>query len=199
MEQRKTYTPINLKHSFYTVKDGNRRVEFVSAVLRAVISPNPKVSPTATTKNGKPVIEFVTPVKNRGGLIRNWFGVAPIEKEDRNGNPTFWVRVSAWESVADRLGKLVAKHPNCVVIVIGKMEVTEGTDDEGNPRVYVNVTADDFWFIRDIGNKGTDAASTGGEAQIPEAKASSTDSSSSFSTPGFEELDDEEEDGELPF
>ncbi len=215
-ETRKFYTPLNLKRC---VSAAGR--QFVGITTQGKFW---NVDQTVTTlEGGKKVIHCTMSIQNREDYINAICGVRPSV----NNEGLAWARVSFFDKLADRFANFVQKHPNSIITVTGALQLGEFTPkDSTTPLMGVNISADDFFFCRDIEAKESGSAGTQSQGYTPAAPQQGWGQHGSSTAPqqpqqgwgqqpsapapqqgsyappetdrqGFQNLDDE--DGELPF
>lgn len=148
MAENKKYTFINMKRAI-----GKKGNHYVGVTLECMVC---KPQPIKNVKD-KRVLNFSTPIYNRGKYIESLFGTTP--QEDSEG--TVWAQVGFWQAgekgLATRLEKLLEsqKDHNLILIVTGSISVTQVEGKQGRVYTNVNIAADDFQLIRSVERKGT--------------------------------------------
>lgn len=110
-------------------------------------------------------------------------------KSQSGEKETDFIDVVAWRTTAEFVSKYFAKGR--MAVVIGRLQLRDWTDRDGNKRRTAEIVADSVYFgdskpaDAQAGGKQTSAASYGGAAELPE----------NFDP--FSEVD--ASDGELPF
>jgi len=108
---------------------------------------------------------------------------------DGGERQTDFIDIVAWSGTGEFVSKYFVKGQMCAVV--GRLQIRDWTDKEGNKRRSAEVVAENVYFTESKKSR----EGSGMSAQI-------NDFDSGFQTPvsgsGFEELDDED-DGDLPF
>lgn len=140
------------------------------------------------TQNNTPVTSFTLAV-DRGG-----------RKSDNPNVPTAdFIDIVAWSQTAEFVSKWFSK--GLLVAVVGRIQTRKWTDNEGKPRVAVEVVADEVHFAEP--KRDRDSAPRGGfdRPPMPDQPARGNSASggygSGFNT-GFSDLTGDDDD-ELPF
>ena len=102
---------------------------------------------------------------------------------------TDFINVTAWRSTADFVGKYFSKGR--MIVVVGRIQVCNYTDKDGNKRTATEIVADSVYF----GDSKKDGDSSGNSGAPASAGASSSAPQGGDS---FAELGDSNED-DLPF
>ena len=102
--------------------------------------------------------------------------------KDRNTGErkTDWIPVTAWRGTADLISQYL--HKGDSIVVVGRLEIQEWTDKQGNKRTTPNVSAENVYF-------------TGGRRQET-AQSYQRQEHEDQQEQNFEELDD---DADLPW
>ena len=103
--------------------------------------------------------------------------------KDRNTGErsTDWIPVTAWRGTADLISRYI--HKGDSIVVVGRLEIQEWTDRQGNKRTTPNVSAENVYF-------------TGGRRQET-AQSYQQQEHEDQQEQNFEYLDDDQT--ELPF
>ena len=104
-----------------------------------------------------------------------------IKDKQTGERKTDWIPVTAWRGTADRISRYV--HKGDSIVVVGRLEIQEWTDRQGNKRTTPNVSAENVHF-------------TGGRRQET-AQSYQRQEHEDQQEQNFEELDDDQT--ELPF
>lgn len=150
--ERKTYSFMSLFRAVST--DGS---PYIGVVVKGW--PFDMDKELTQTANGKSVLHCKLPISNRGKMIETLSGCAPTEKDG-----VVFAQVSMFEKTAERFLSFTQKHPKPEVCFTGSMKVTQNTSQK-NGQTYVNVqiTANDFFLVRDAKNStGASAEGNGG-------------------------------------
>jgi single-strand DNA-binding protein len=83
---------------------------------------------------GEPVLRYTAQ-----GTAFAAFSIAVTDDRRREGSPPEWVRVTAWEGLAEALAEQL--HTGDLVGVEGRVKLNEYTARNGEPRASLNVTA----------------------------------------------------------
>lgn len=103
-------------------------------------------------------------------------------KDKRTGErKTDWIKVTAWRGTAELVSRYL--HKGDKVVVVGRLEIQEWTDKQGNKRTTPNVSAENVYF-------------TGGRPQ-ENAQSYQQQEHEDQQEQNFEALDDDQT--ELPF
>ena len=99
------------------------------------------------TPDGTPVTSFTVAVNKK------WAG-----GEGGGGEKTWWFKVSCWRKLAETTNQYLKKGRQ--VMVIGEIDASAWTDQEGKPRASLDLTARDVRFLgtREGGGSGGDAS-----------------------------------------
>ena len=127
--------------------------------------------------NGIPVASFTVAVNRRR---------ASNAEAGQQPEADFF-RVTAWRQLGENCNRYLAKGRK--VAVVGSVQVSTYTANDGTTRATLEVTADDVEFLSPRGE------GDGGTSYQPEQSSSSSTSSSGSTNSGFVKVDDEE----LPF
>ena len=96
-------------------------------------------------------------------------------KDKRTGErKTDWIPVTAWRGTAELISRYL--HKGDSIVVVGRLEIQEWTDKQGNKRTTPNVSAENVYF-------------TGGRRQ---------ETAQSYQQQSFQDLPDDDQ-TELPF
>lgn len=104
-----------------------------------------------------------------------------IKDKQTGERKTDWIPVTAWRGTADRISRYV--HKGDSIVVVGRLEIQEWTDRQGNKRTTPNVSAENVYF-------------TGGRRQET-AQSYQQQEHEDQQEQNFEYLDDDQT--ELPF
>lgn len=104
-----------------------------------------------------------------------------IKNQKTGKRDTDFFNVVAWRNTAEFLARYFGK--GSMITVVGRLEVREYTDRDGNKRTAAEIVAENIYFGESKNSSGPAKAEPYGD--------------SSGRTDGYEELT--EEDGELPF
>ena len=104
-----------------------------------------------------------------------------IKDKQTGERKTDWIPVTAWRGTADRISRYV--HKGDSIVVVGRLEIQEWTDRQGNKRTTPNVSAENVYF-------------TGGRRQET-AQSYQQQEHEDQQEQNFEALDDDQT--ELPF
>jgi single-strand DNA-binding protein len=110
------------------------------------------------TPDGTPVCNFTVAVNRR------WTGAdgTPAEK-------TTWFRVTAWRRLAEVCNQYLTKGRQ--VLVVGEIDTSAWTDQEGKARASLELTAQTVKFLGagtgENGNGGANSPEDSGEENIP--------------------------------
>lgn len=194
-QDRKTYRFFNLKNAFFYNRRTKTRTEFVSITVEAVLSE--KIPPAFTTlETGKARCSFKIAIPNRGKYIAHYCGKYPREVEE-NGDMVTWARVAAFGDIASRFSKFVAKHPNCYIVICGRIAVTE-VEKNGMKYVNTDIIMDDFNLMRD-NNKPSAANDASFPAVNSDAEPATSYSGGITDFDPDNDMDFDEDDKTLPF
>ncbi|HLZ70495.1 MAG TPA: single-stranded DNA-binding protein [Dehalococcoidia bacterium] len=92
------------------------------------------------------------------------FSVAVAEnRPNGDGATTTWVRCTAWEDLAERLGEALKKGGE--VYVEGKLKLSTWTGQDGNPRTGLSVSA---WTVQPLGAIGRRAPKRTADGRMDE-------------------------------
>lgn len=189
----KKYTFINMKRC------NGKNGEYVGVTLEAIVTKPPKQRKSPT---GKDIVSFQTPVNNRGNYIKSMCGKQPYESDDG----TSWARVSFWgdpndnHNLARRFSDFIAKHPRCALMVTGAISVKESTDNKsGKTYINLDITGDDFFFVRDIQKKEYSSSSSEPNQQKAASASAAAAAAQQDNTSGFPFYDIDDDDSDLPF
>lgn len=193
-KSEKFYRFFNLRNAYFYNKREQKRTEFICITVEAVISE--KIPPTFTTlPSGKMQCNFEIAIPNRGKYIKSYCGLWPYETEE-NGDMVTWARVSAFGGIASRFSNFVATHPNCSIVLCGRINVEEVTKN-GVTYVNTNILMDDFILLHDNKKPAANAASL--PASDSDCSEEPVASYSGGITDFDPDLDLDEEDEDLPF
>lgn len=140
---KKRYSFMNMKKAV-----GKNNNSFVGVTLECMVC-NPR---PASYINGSMVMNFSTPIYNRGKYISYFCGLYP--QEDENG--TVWAQVSCWQKgeqgLVSRLNKLIqSKSGSTVVLIVtGAIKVVQEEDNQGRFFTNVKINCDDFQLVRTV-------------------------------------------------
>ena len=125
------------------------------------------INPTdlTTSKTGKPVISFKTPITGRTKLLEKELGIKVPEKDG-----TVWAEVTFWNRTAERLNKFLDAVENCALIVTGTIKASVSQDGK---YTNIDITADD-WTVLRTWKSGQQPSAQGQTQQAAPAQASAT-------------------------
>lgn len=103
-----------------------------------------------------------------------------IKDKQTGERKTDWIPVTAWRGTADLISRYL--HKGDSIVVVGRLEIQEWTDKQGNKRTTPNVSAENVYF-------------TGGRRQET-AQSYQQQEHEDQQEQNFEELDD---DADLPW
>lgn len=103
-----------------------------------------------------------------------------IKDKQTGERKTDWIPVTAWRGTADLISRYL--HKGDSIVVVGRLEIQEWTDKQGNKRTTPNVSAENVYF-------------TGGRRQET-AQSYQQQGQEYQQEQNFEELDD---DADLPW
>ena len=104
-----------------------------------------------------------------------------IKDKQTGERKTDWIPVTAWRGTADLISRYL--HKGDSIVVVGRLEIQEWTDKQGNKRTTPNVSAENVYF-------------TGGRRQET-AQSYQRQEHEDQQEQNFEKLDDDQT--ELPF
>ena len=104
-----------------------------------------------------------------------------IKDKQTGERKTDWIPVTAWRGTADLISRYL--HKGDSIVVVGRLEIQEWTDKQGNKRTTPNVSAENVYF-------------TGGRRQET-AQSYQRQEHEDQQEQNFEALDDDQT--ELPF
>ena len=104
-----------------------------------------------------------------------------IKDKQTGERKTDWIPVTAWRGTADLISRYL--HKGDSIVVVGRLEIQEWTDKQGNKRTTPNVSAENVYF-------------TGGRRQET-AQSYQQQEHEDQQEQNFEELNDDQT--ELPF
>lgn len=104
-----------------------------------------------------------------------------IKDKQTGERKTDWIPVTAWRGTADLISRYL--HKGDSIVVVGRLEIQEWTDKQGNKRTTPNVSAENVYF-------------TGGRRQET-AQSYQQQEHEDQQEQNFEALDDDQT--ELPF
>lgn len=67
-----------------------------------------------------------------------------IKDKQTGERKTDWIPVTAWRGTADRISRYA--HKGDSIVVVGRLEIQEWTDKQGNKRTTPNVSAENVYF-----------------------------------------------------
>jgi single-strand DNA-binding protein len=140
------------------------------------------------TQTGTPVASFTIAVDR---------GFAPKDGGERQ---TDFIDIVTWRQTAEFVTKYFVKGQ--LAAVVGRLQIRDWTDKEGNKRRNAEVVAENVYFTgdrRDRGDRpaGSDGYQSGGFQSNYRSEGSSGGYSSPVESSGFSEIADD--DGDLPF
>ena len=110
------------------------------------------------TPDGTPVTSFTVAVNKK------W-----TSGEGGQGEKTWWFKVSCWRKLAETTNQYLKKGRQ--VMVIGEIDASAWTDQEGKPRASLDLTARDVRFLGTRegggGSEGSSAPVAHDEEDIP--------------------------------
>ncbi len=111
------------------------------------------------TPDGKPVTNFTVAVN------RKW-----TTQDGSQGEKTWWFKVTCWGRLAETTNQYLDKGRQ--VMIIGEIDASAWTDQEGKPRATLELTARDVRFLGTRGAGGSEETSAepsipAGEEDIP--------------------------------
>lgn len=112
------------------------------------------------------------------------------DRKNKDGEKeTDFVTIIAWRNTADFVSKYFSKGR--MILIVGRLQIRNYTDKDGNKRTAAEVVADDVYFSD---TKKDDSSSNGGGYSAPNYSAYNPPA---IPDGGFTEMN--EDDGELPF
>ena len=71
-------------------------------------------------------------------------GRGDIKDKQTGERKTDWIPVTAWRGTADLISRYL--HKGDSIVVVGRLEIQEWTDKQGNNRTTPNVSAENVYF-----------------------------------------------------
>jgi len=107
------------------------------------------------TPDGTPVTSF------RVAVNRKWTSADGNQTEK-----TWWFRVTCWRKLAETTNQYLKKGRQ--VMVVGEIDASAWTDQEGQPRASLELTARDVRFLG--GSRDDASGGMGGNMSIPQSE-----------------------------